>query len=364
MTLLFGLLVLAIVAAVAYGWGGKAGIIALVVAVLAAAVMIGMRSSEGAMAVGYSLAFGWPALVAAIALGAFAGSLFRQGRYAIALLPFLPILLFMWHHHGERSDEVSEQGQVFDFVFSHKELGPLAGENLRARLMTRTTYSDRRPGRYEFSLNTKEPLYAIVLVDRSSGRPNIRLACVTRLHTGQRDTRRDPCADHVVSLDALRSMAVPARTARKMESAGEAIPQFPPIPGDAQVSMVGVYQAKSAKPRQQGVHEPADIVVTIAASKVPLVLVLSSYEPVRWLIANQGRPLPAILLSGYHPSTVVGTQATSLVIGRKWFYQEGGQEYREFEKKITAYVPGRRIGQFQGAYQGAEFLVPAPAGDR
>jgi hypothetical protein len=347
------LLTLAVICAVAYGFAGARGLILLGLALLIAAVVAAFQSTNALMAVSYGLAFGFPALIACAALGAFSGALFRKGRYAIALLPFVPIVYFIWHSETGKQNELAEKEQVFAFVHGHKELERLTGQLVKARLSSSTTFSDKHRGRYEFRLEAKKPLYAIVDVDRSTGHPKVSLACVTSLYMGRRDVRKDACEQDVVALDDT-SWAIAANPAKAAE---QSIPEVPPIPPDARVSMIGVYESAAQRQRAAGTHEPGEVKVNVAAGKSPLVLVLSSYEPVHWVIVNAGRPISAVLLSGHYPSTVAGTGAKTVPLGRMFAYDNRGEQYEKLKTKVAFYAPSPI--RFQGSYYGAEFLVPA-----
>jgi hypothetical protein len=345
------LLGVAVAFAVAYGLAAGRGVAALAVALLVAAIVAGMQSTNALMAVSYGLAFGFPVLIGAAALGAFSGSLFRKRRYLVAFLPFLPILYFAWHTESARQSELAEKEQVYEFVHKNPQLAALVGQPLRFHLSSSTTYADKSRGRYEFRLEAKKPLYAIVNVDRSGGHPKVTLACVTSLYMGHRDVRKDACQQDVVALDD-KQWALPAPAATS--ASAEAIPEVPAIPKDAHVSMIGVYEPKTKK---RGSHEPAPITINVAAGKAPLALVLTSYEPVQWTIVNQGRPISAVMLSGFYPSTVTGTDAKTVQLGRMYVYEERGEQYEKLRAKVAFHAPGPI--RFQGGYYGSEFFVPA-----
>ena len=125
------------------------------------------------------------------------------------------------------------------------------------------------------------------------------------------------------------------------------------VPPNAQVAIVGVYEGAG-----QRSPSGAPIRVSIQPSSTPLVLVLSSYESVQWLVQNSGRPVSAVLLAGYSPSTVIGAgNAPVLRIGSTYAYQLGSDNYRQLKQEIARYVPNR-IDSFQGQYRGAEFSIP------
>ena len=131
------------------------------------------------------------------------------------------------------------------------------------------------------------------------------------------------------------------------------LPLLSRVPPQAQVAIVGVYEGASKRSAAG-----APVRISVPPSSTPLVLVLSSYESVQWLVQNTGRPISAVLLSGYSPSTVLGTgDAPVLRIGSTYAYQLGSENYTQLKQEIARYVPNR-IDSFQGQYRGAEFSIP------
>ncbi len=145
--------------------------------------------------------------------------------------------------------------------------------------------------------------------------------------------------------------------------AGAAVPAIPAarpllakVPADARVSVVGVYEAASGSHGHGQARKAGTIRVTVAPGRGPLVLVLASYEPVTWLVQDGGRPISAILLSGYHPSQVIGTNAEVHRIGSQYAYKPGSAEYERLKQEIARYVAAP-VQNFQGTYSGKEFSV-------
>jgi hypothetical protein len=135
-------------------------------------------------------------------------------------------------------------------------------------------------------------------------------------------------------------------------------PLLTDVPSNAQVAIVGVYEARTNPPRAAGSHTPGGIRVSVAPGSAPLVLVLTSYEPVRWHVQNtNGRKIAAILLSGYHESSVVGLDnAKVLKIGSNYAYKLDSPEYERLKKDVARYVASP-VKSFQGGYEGQEFTV-------
>lgn len=136
-----------------------------------------------------------------------------------------------------------------------------------------------------------------------------------------------------------------------------AMPGLGDAPADAQVHMVGVYEGKRVAGSSSG-HPPRDVRVVARASNRPMVLVLASYEPVNWIVVNSGARVSAVLLSGYHPSTVSGVSNVPVLrIGSAYAYSAGSAEYARLRQAVSQYTGAREIRSFQGSYTGTEFSV-------
>lgn len=135
------------------------------------------------------------------------------------------------------------------------------------------------------------------------------------------------------------------------------LPGLGDAPADAQVHMVGVYEGKRVAGASRG-HPPRDVRVVTRASNRPMVLVLASYEPVNWIVVNTGARVSAVLLSGYHPSTIAGVgNVPVLRIGSAYAYSAGSAEYARLRQVVSQYVGSREIRSFQGSYTGTEFSI-------
>lgn len=127
---------------------------------------------------------------------------------------------------------------------------------------------------------------------------------------------------------------------------------------DAQIEAVGVYQGGAGESRTNDGRKMGYVEVRLRRSAKPVVLVLSSYEPVRWkLIPESGARLAAVLVSGYYPSQVVGAGAARIVMtGSVYAYKLGSPEYNLLNREIVKWT-GKSIGIFQGRYEGSAFSV-------
>lgn len=127
---------------------------------------------------------------------------------------------------------------------------------------------------------------------------------------------------------------------------------------DPQVEGVGIYEAaeKIAQPGQS--RSAGRVTVAVRPTAQPLVLVLSSYEPVQWMLKLEpGARLAAVLVAGYYDSSVLGAgDVRVLKIGRHYAYQPEGPEYAALQREVSRWA-GRSIGLFQNGYKGSSFTV-------
>jgi hypothetical protein len=127
---------------------------------------------------------------------------------------------------------------------------------------------------------------------------------------------------------------------------------------DAQVEGVGVYEGRGGKYGVGQAQQSGVVEVRVRRSSRPIALVLSSYEPVRWMIITEpGARLSAVLVSGYHESTVVGAGAARVYqIGQGHAYSEQSSGYANLQRAVERWA-GKRINIFQGRYEGSSFSV-------
>lgn len=165
------------------------------------------------------------------------------------------------------------------------------------------------------------------------------------------------------SNDGLGMSARPAVTTPASIDAGAGAPSalapgLENVPKDALVHVVGVYEGQRGSEQSAGGHPRRPVRVVVRPSSRPVVLVLASYEPVNWMVANAGTRISAVLLSGYHPSTVVGIGETPVLrIGTASAHTPGGADYLQLRQAIARYTGAREIGSFQGLYSGSEFSI-------
>lgn len=163
--------------------------------------------------------------------------------------------------------------------------------------------------------------------------------------------------------DAERALAYAYAPAPQSPSAPTAhramMPGLSDIPQDAEVHIVGVYQGPEGSLKDGPNSRPRGSVrVQVKQTNHPIVLVLSSYDAVNWVVIDSGNEVAAVLLSGYDPSTVMGVGNTRVLrIGRTYAYNAGSEEYQSLRRVVSMYTGERRVASFQGAYTGKEFTV-------
>lgn len=120
------------------------------------------------------------------------------------------------------------------------------------------------------------------------------------------------------------------------------------------VEAIGVYEGSSNH------SVAADVLVDVRSSgKNERVLLLSSYEAVRWRLSGAGvQSLKAIYISSYKPSTVLGAPASIpiKVLGSGHAYQRNDASYKVLDAALVAEL-GKGIDSFQGTYRGSSFSV-------
>lgn len=155
-------------------------------------------------------------------------------------------------------------------------------------------------------------------------------------------------------------LAAAAIEERQLSLAQAPLPGSPllPLVQGAYVEGVGVYEAseKVAQPGQS--RSTGKVVVNVRRTRLPMVLVLTSYEPVQWnLRMEPGAKLSLVLLGSYYPSTVVGADSTRVVqIGRTYAYKQEDPEFSALQRQVNQQT-GRTISVFQGNYSGTSFSV-------
>lgn len=157
------------------------------------------------------------------------------------------------------------------------------------------------------------------------------------------------------AVDAIRrgrsatAAAAPAAPATK--------PLLPEVSTHARVSVVGVHDSAASSRVAGGSWRPGGVTVNVQPGATPLVLVLSSQEPVKWLVHTNGRKIEAVLISGDQESSVYGTGDTRVLkIGPRAVYKMDSPDYEPLKRDIARYV-ANPVQSFQGSYRGQTFSV-------
>ena len=185
--------------------------------------------------------------------------------------------------------------------------------------------------------------------------------------TGEAQPLDKPVAAFELELQLAKLQAQVRESAEQGMAAGrpaaapspwQSAPGLSGVPADAEVHMVGVYEGPGPSRPGVGRQEPRNVRVVVRPSARPVVLVLSSYEPVNWIVVNAGAQLSAVLLSGYHPSAVTGIGTLPVLrIGSAYAYSAGSAEYANLRQAVARYTGPRQIRSFQGSYSGGAFSV-------
>ena len=135
-----------------------------------------------------------------------------------------------------------------------------------------------------------------------------------------------------------------------------------------ELHFIGVYESHS---KHSGNHHPTGTInVKIERKNKPIILALSSYEPVEWnVILAPGVVVEKIILNGYHDQSVVGV---SQIPVEEFSYEETGNYlglvYRWDDgdprgAKNYSLLPSleqlfdTKLTSFQGCYRGTNFVI-------
>lgn len=145
--------------------------------------------------------------------------------------------------------------------------------------------------------------------------------------------------------------------ARAAQGAPAAKPLLTEISAQARVSVVGVHDSVGSTRISSSNWQPGKVTINVQPGTTPLVLVLSSQEPVKWLVHSNGRKIEAVLISGYQDSNVYGTGDTQVhKIGPRAVYRMDSPDYEPLKRDIARFV-ANPVLSFQGSYRGQSFSV-------
>lgn len=128
----------------------------------------------------------------------------------------------------------------------------------------------------------------------------------------------------------------------------------------ARVEAIGVYESSRHLPQGPG-NRPGQIRVDIRPSSQPRVLVLSSYESVRWQLNPQpGSQIKLILTSSYYPAFVEGAGSIPVAaISAAHAYRRDSEDYGRLMREVQR-LTLQPIANFQGSYYGEHFSLGNP----
>jgi len=135
---------------------------------------------------------------------------------------------------------------------------------------------------------------------------------------------------------------------------------------NANVHAIGVYRAKrppGSPPGVSGKRERGDVVVKVIGTG-EIILVLSAYEPVRWIVQSRGAQVEQVVTFGFHEQEVIGVPRSTAVVANpplasgdsRIFAYERDARFMKLERAVLE-LTGRPVHSFQGNYNGEEFVV-------
>lgn len=163
-----------------------------------------MFSSEQGIVLGGVIALAIPLLLAVTGLLVLSRNLARKKRFGAAAVPVVLLLGYFGWIALEKYLAGQENSLVRELVAYHPKLEAMTGQRIRLKPERRPTYQLGQPGTYEFRLDARQPLYAVVKVDRGLLRSSAELACVTTLVWSRRERQQDPCAQDTVPIGDTR----------------------------------------------------------------------------------------------------------------------------------------------------------------
>lgn len=230
------------------------------------------------------------------------------------------------------SDEPQDAERVIGEALAAREIAKL---NDPYRADFGTGASERTPERQAYIDALSKRVRAMNA--QSAIRDGLSRETVEAIRRGQRPT--------------VVGSASPSSGAGAVPIVGKTILDVPP---ESRIAMIGVYEPAGSS---HSSSRAGNVTITVGPGKAPLVLVLSSYEAVNWMIHAGDRKIVAVLVSGYKPSNVYGQgNAQVLRIGSQHAYKIDSPAFGELRREVARYV-GNTTPIFQGAYQGTSFMV-------
>ncbi|MEA5522672.1 hypothetical protein [Limnoraphis robusta] len=139
--------------------------------------------------------------------------------------------------------------------------------------------------------------------------------------------------------------------------------------GDKELHLVGVYESH---PHHSGNNHPTgEIQVKVKRQDKPIILALSSYEPVNWNVqVEPGVEIEKIIVNGYHDQKVTGVSDSKIPIEEyshegtgkyleNFTYQWSSAENQGTPALVTqlSQLTGTQLTSFQGCYRGTQFEI-------
>jgi hypothetical protein len=164
-----------------------------------------------------------------------------------------------------------------------------------------------------------------------------------------------------------------ATTANAFDVAGGTTTYKNYQPPSSEIHVVGIYEAVSGS---FGQHPLGSATIQVRYHEVtpmkPITLVLSSYEPVNWIIERDpGAAIEKIILNGFYSQSVSGAGSTPVLnlsgysssfgsYAYQWPLSTGGSDTQQLLANVEDYF-GVRVSSFAGAYRANSFSITGSA---
>jgi hypothetical protein len=142
-----------------------------------------------------------------------------------------------------------------------------------------------------------------------------------------------------------------------MQTSGSSYPPTSQA-GASVIEGIGIQQSGNAISKPDGTREGLVVVHVKRGDGTPIALVLSSHEPVRWMLSlERGAAVSAIMTAGPQNSEVQGAGSIAVThISDAGASQTNSPEFERLQTDVTR-AAGARINHFQGAAVGGEFVI-------
>lgn len=127
-----------------------------------------------------------------------------------------------------------------------------------------------------------------------------------------------------------------------------------------EVHVIGVYEGSypAGENHYAGHHPPGQIDILVRNNTRPVILILTSYEPVNWRFkTEENAKIEMVVLSGYYPSRVTGLGEETAIsrqdIGYAYKMDARYGRIKQYCRKEFGVPPA----SFQYGYRGRDFIV-------